>query len=623
VDGGLDAKVRLASNLTLDATFNPDFGQVELDPAVVNLTAFETRFDEKRPFFVEGADIFHFGDEVGWGGGGFEGGTQLLYSRRIGGAPGGDSGGDTGGDALYEDVPDVATILGAAKVTGRTAGGWTLGFLEAVTAEETGRFTDSGGGERERVVAPLTNYVAGRVQRSLRGGSTVIGGMGTGVHRRLGALPLAGEMRSAAYGAGVDFLHEWGNRTWALSGYFAGSRIEGAPGAITDAQISSARYYQRPDADHLAFDPTATTMAGYTFSAALDKQAGLHWRGSVDVGGTSPGFEVNDLGFQRDADRLDAGGSLRYEENRPGETFRAWSVDVRADGNWNHGGEFLAVGVSTEVQGELLSYWSGEVGFDHDFPGFDDRLTRGGPLTRGLAGDEVSIRLESDSRKPWTVEADASYGWDRSGGDERELRLELGLRTASSWNLTLSPELSRERATAQYVGSVEDPTATRTFGHRYVFATLDQTTLSLEARVNWTFRPGLTLEVYAQPFIAGAAFGGVSELMAPRTFSFLRYGEDAGTVTRDGEDLVIDPDGPGAAEPFRLEDEDFNERSLRGSAVLRWEWRPGSTLFLVWQHERSASAHVDDLVFGRDVRSLFRAPGENVLVLKASYWLSP
>src|SRR5690606_24155073 len=232
---GLDLKYRLASNLTLDATFNPDFGQVEVDPAVVNLTAFETQFDEKRPFFVEGGDIFDFG-----------GGTELLYSRRIGGAPRWSA----PGAALYESVPDAATILGAAKLTGRTAGGWTIGVLEAVTAEEAGRYITPAGDEVEEVAAPLTSWFAGRVERNLREGRTVVGAMATAVNRRLGGLALAGDLRASAYAGGIDFRHEWARRAWALSGHLAASRIAGEPGAIEAAQTSSARYFQRPDADH-------------------------------------------------------------------------------------------------------------------------------------------------------------------------------------------------------------------------------------------------------------------------------------------------------------------------------------------------------------------------------------
>ncbi len=612
--GGLDFKYRMASNLTLDATVNPDFGQVELDPAVVNLTAYETRFEEKRPFFVEGADIFQFGDAGGW-----EGSTQLLYSRRIGGAPRG----VTSSDALYVDAPTTATILGAGKVTGRTDGGWSVGFLEAVTARETARYTDAERTVGREVVSPLTNYFVGRIRRTVAEGRTVAGGMATMVQRRLGGLTLAESMRADAYSAGADFRHEWSDRTWAVSGYAAASHIGGSPAAVTAAQRSSARYFQRPDASHLSLDPDATSLDGYVVSAALEKQAGLHWRGSAEFSAMSPGFEVNDLGYQRDADRLSAGGSVTYVENRPGDVFREWNVDTRADGSWNYGGDFLGVWMETEVSGQLSSYWTGEIGFSHDFPGYDDRLTRGGPLTRSLSASEASFRVESDDRNPWTFEADLSYGWDEAGGETYEVGLGLGVRSSSSWNLTLGPEVNGERSPAQYVGAVSDPIAASTYGRRYLFSALDQTTVALEARLNWTFRPGLTLEGYVQPFLASAAFDGVRELRAPGTFSFLRYGQDAGTVTRDGRELVIDPDGPGPAPAFRLEDEDFNERSLRGSVVLRWEWRPGSTLFLVWQQQRSDVAELAGLRLRRDLNALFRARPANVFVIKASYWLSP
>ncbi|HUH14173.1 MAG TPA: DUF5916 domain-containing protein [Longimicrobiales bacterium] len=616
---GLDLKYRLASNLTLDATVNPDFGQVEVDPAVVNLSAFETRFDERRPFFVEGSDIFRFGGGGGFGGGGFGAGTNLLYSRRIGGSPRWSE----PAEALYTETPDAATILGAAKLTGRTAGGWTVGLLEAVTGEERGRFITAEGARGEEVVAPLSNYLAARAQKNLRQGRTVVGGIATAVNRDVAETPLAARMRASAYTGGLDFRHEWAERAWALSGYVAGSRIAGDADAIARAQTSSARYFHRPDATHVTFDSTASSLAGYTANLELSKQAGLHWRGSAELSATSPGFEVNDLGFQRDADRLEAELSVRYVESRPGPVLRDWSVSVGPDATWNFGGDYLGTGVSTHLRGELLSYWRGELRFSRDFPGLDDRLTRGGPLARELARNRLSAQVNSDSRKPWTLRADVTTDWDAAGGDELELQLDLELRPSAAVSISIGPEWSRERSTAQYLGSIDDTLATATFGARYLFAALDQTTLSFDTRLNVTFRPGLTLQVFAQPFLASGAFDGVKELRAPETFSFLRYGEDIGTVVRDGDDLVVDPDGPGPAEPFRLADEDFARRSLRGNAVLRWEWRPGSTLYLVWQQTRASSEHFESLALGRDARALFRAPADNLFVVKVSYWFSP
>lgn len=612
-DVGLDVKYRLTSNLTLDGTVNPDFGQVELDPAVVNLTAFETRFDEKRPFFVEGSDIFSFG------GGGRFGGTQLLYSRRIGARPGWRA----PADALYADPPGEATILGAAKLTGRTAGGWVLGVLDAVTAEERGHFIRPDRTTGEEAAAPLTNHFAGRVQRNMREGRSVVGGMATAVHRRLDGSGLAAEMTSEAYSGGVDFSHEWGDRTWSVSGHVAGSHVSGEPEVIASLQRSSARYFDRPDAAHLTYDPLRGSLSGYTANLGVRKMSGLHWRGNADFSVTSPAFEVNDLGFQRSADRIDASGSVTYVETRPGELFRDWRVSLRPGADWNFGGTYLGSRLTVDARGQLLGYWSGNVRVSRDFPGFDDRLTRGGPLTREVATTRTSLSVESDSRKAWTVETELSYDRDEAGGGESELEVELELRPADAWSVSLAPVWSRARSVAQYVGSVEDPLAEETFGRRYLFADLEQTTVSVETRLNVTFRPGLTLELYAQPFIATGDFEGIKELRAPRTFSFLEYGRDVGTVVRDGDELVVDPDGDGPAGSFRVREGDFNRRSLRGNAVLRWEWLPGSTLFVVWQQERSDRADLDDFDLGRDTRALFSAPPDNVFMVKVSYWFSP
>ncbi|MDX1568172.1 MAG: DUF5916 domain-containing protein, partial [Longimicrobiales bacterium] len=256
-DVGMDLKYRLTSNITLDATVNPDFGQVELDPSVINLTAFETRYQEQRPFFVEGADIFNFGE--GGPGGSTGRGPQLLYSRRIGRAPQG----SVPSDAAFSDVAAATTILGAAKVTGRTPDGWSLGLMEAVTAEETADFVDGAGDPGRVVVEPLSNYLVGRVRRQIRGGETRFGLIGSAVNRDVAGTGMEDALHSAAYSAGVDFAHEWSNRTYRVASTITGSYVEGDPGALLRTQRSSTRYYQRPDADHLDLDPTATSLSGY------------------------------------------------------------------------------------------------------------------------------------------------------------------------------------------------------------------------------------------------------------------------------------------------------------------------------------------------------------------------
>ncbi len=626
---GFDLKYGLSTGLILNATINPDFGQVEVDPAVVNLTAFETRFDEKRPFFVEGAGIFSFGQGGGGGrgggmrgffGGGHGGGgpTQLLYSRRIGDRPRG----GTPSEAVYDDVPDATTILGAAKLTGQTEGGLSVGFMGAVTGREMADFITEAGQTGEAEVSPLTNFLVARLRQDFRDGQSALGAIGTAVNRDLGDEALAQELRSSAYSGGVDFFHEWSDRTWSFTGQFAGSRIAGEPEVITSAQEASARYYQRPDADHIELDPDATTLAGYTGSMEIRRQAGLHWRGGAEFSFTSPGFEVNDLGFQRDADRREAEVSLEYQENRPGETFRRWEISAEPQASWNFNGDRLDTQLSLRSNFTWLNYWSSRFSYERTFESMDDRLTRGGPLAKKPSAHQVSLNQTTDFSKPVSGMANVTYSWDEAGGSRTSYFASVGIKTSSTWELTLGPRLSMNKSVAQYVGDEEDPLATSTYGARYLFADLEQTTLSMDTRLNVTFTPDLTLELYAQPFIATGDYETPKELGAPGTFEFNRYGIDVGEFTLDDDGKpVVDPDGAGPADPFTIYRWDFNRVSLRGTGVLRWEWRPGSTLFFVWQQNRSSSNGYGDFDLGRDVDELFAGDAHNIFMVKATYWI--
>jgi hypothetical protein len=633
---GMNLKYRLSSNLTLDATLNPDFGQVEVDPAVVNLTAFETRFQEKRPFFVEGQDIFSFGGGggggfggpggggggfgFGGGGGGGPGGgpTQLLYSRRIGAPPVGDA----PSEAVYEEIPEASTILGAGKITGKTASGWSLGILEAVTGREHADFVEADAARGRAEVAPLSNYLVTRIKKDLRQGQTTFGVIGTAVNRELTDARMEDELRSSAYTGGADFYHEWADRSWSLSGHVAASRIAGSVGVLEDAQSSSARYYQRPDADHVELDPTATSLSGYTAELSLDKQAGLHWRGSVELSTTSPGFEVNDLGFQSAADRTDVEARVEYQENRPGDVFRRWELSLNPQASWNFGGDRLDSSLSARLQTTFLNYWSVFLTVNRDFESLDDRLTRGGPLALSPAATSFNVNLSSDFTKPVSGRSSFRYESDAAGGSQTTFSLNLGLRLSEYWDLSLGPRLSLDNSAAQYVTTVEDPVATGTYGHRYIFGQLDRTTLSMEARLNVTFLPDLTLEIFAQPFLASGDYEEYRELAAPRTFDFLRYGVDVGSLSEADDGFRVDPDGSGPAQPFDLSDADFNRQSLRGTAVLRWEWRPGSTLFLVWQQSRAAFGERGDFRFRHDLNDMFGAETDNIFLVKVNYWFS-
>jgi hypothetical protein len=349
---------------------------------------------------------------------------------------------------------------------------------------------------------------------------------------------------------------------------------------------------------------------------------------------TSPGYEINDLGFLLNADRILLDPNVTYEQNRPGRLFRRWSLRFGPDNDFNFDGDLIRSIAMWTFQSQLNNFWTNSVRFNWIAPVSSDRLTRGGPLTRLPAGWLAGFDVGTDPRKRYTGTGGVTYTRDRAGMSQTTATLQAAVRPASNWNVQVGPTLNRVYLPAQYVTTVEDPTATATFGSRYVFAELDQSTLSIDTRLNVTFTPALSLELFAQPFVAASDFGALKELRAPRTFDFLTYGRDVGTVSREpGARDLIDPDGPGAAQPFRVDDRDFNLNSLRGNAVLRWEWRPGSTMFLVWQQERAGrlgalDAERDGLEVGSfDVRNnvgdIFAVRPTNVLVFKVSYWLNP
>ena len=616
--GGLDFKYKITSNLTMDATVNPDFGQVEVDPAVINLTAFETRFAERRPFFIEGAEIFEFGQP---------GGAQVLYSRRIGRAPRG----TVPSAAIYSDNPTATTILGAGKLSGKTTSGWSLAALDAVTGRETALWLEADHVQREREVEPVSNYFAGRARREMRTGQTTLGFLGTAVNRDLAGSPLEPTLHRAAYSGGVDLSHEWSNRTWDLDVLFSPSWVSGSPAALIGTQRTSARYFQRPDADYVQVDSSATSLFGYGARASLNKQAGL-LRFEVLGNVLSPGYEVNDLGFQNLADRVSVEATLGYEQTRRGPLLRNWNLYGTPELAWNYGGDLIGAGMALRGQAQLPNFATVSGRVSASPRKSNARLTRGGPLTRDPAAWTGSLSFNTDTRTRLTGRFGLDGSGDRPGAWQGTGSATFQYKTSETFDLSLGPALTRGFTTAQYVTTITDPTATSTFGRRYVFADLAQTTVSVDTRVNVTLSPEMSFELFAQPFLASGDYRTLKELAAPRTFAFDHYGVERGTIApADGfSRFSIDPDGAGPAAAFRVDNKDFNLRSLRANAVFRWEWRPGSTLYLVWQQMRSATADyaadpggVGRFEFGRDARELFELDGDNILLIKASYWFNP
>jgi hypothetical protein len=580
---GLDLKYRVASNLTLNGTINPDFGQVELDPAVVNLGVYETFFEEKRPFFLEGSEIFDFGL-------GNTSGGQLFYSRRIGRTP------TLRAPTIRADVPPATSILGAGKLSGKV-GGWSIGTLGAVTGREEARYLDASNVDRRWVAEPRSAYFVGRARRELRAGRSIVGGVVTAVHRSLDSDVLEASFRRSALATGVDFRHESNDRSWLLRGDAEMSRIAGTPASIVAVQRASNHFFQRPDASHLGVDTLATSLFGYSVSTTLAKQSGEHWRGEVAGALTSPGYEVNDLGFAVRTDRQDVEGVLTYLENRPG-ALRRWSVNgvVRSEHNYAH--EPIQTATSVSANAQTLGYWNFSLFLRRGYRAIDDRLTRGGPVALRPAVNGVSIGMSSDGRLPVTGDLHAAAERSESGAWNWFATTGVGVRSASRWTLRVAPVFSRSFSPAQYVQTVSDAANIATYGRRYIFAPLSQTEVGLETRMNFTLTPTLSFESYVQPLISSADYGAPIQLVAPRTYDFAPY---AGQVA----------------------DLDFNLRSLRGNAVLRWEWRPGSTLYVAWQQTRENVGEVGNFAFDRDRGALMATRPDNIVLVKLNYWFVP
>lgn len=583
VSAGVDLRYRLTSHLTVNAAINPDFGQVEVDPAVVNLGVYETFFPEARPFFVEGRDIFRFTGNTSGG--------ELFYSRRIGRRP------QVGPPTQQADVPDFTRILGAAKLSGRTPDGWSIGVMSAITAEETGRFMD-GGEAGSMTVEPLSNYALARVRRDVNAGRTSAGGIVTVVNRDLSTPALENTLHAGGYAGGLDFRHEFGERAWAVEGSVAASHVVGSAEAISRTQRLSNHYFQRPDATHLGVDTDATSLTGYSAGLSLARQSGRHWTGSLATAFTAPAFEVNDLGFQTRTDRRDLAGALTYSEREPGRVLRNWNSTLSFRHESNFDGDPVQKGLFWNMNARHLDYWGGNVLAFYRAEVLDDRSTRGGPLMIRPSTLQLAATFNSDARRSIVGSMNFNHQSSELGENGWGAGAAVAVRTSPRWNLSIGPLLTRSSISAQYLATIPDELASETFGQRYLFAPLDYTQLSANIRLNVALRPRLTLEVFAQPFIFASDFGDAMTLTAPRTYAFQPY--------------------QGALPAL-----DRTIHSLRGNAVLRWEWNPGSTLYLAWQQSRFGENDTGEFSWAEDTRSIFESRPDNIFVLKVNYWLNP
>ena len=545
---GGDVQYGITSGTTLNATINPDFGQVEADPATLNLSAYEEFFEERRPFFVKGSSIFNFG----------AGESQLFYSRRIGRQP---RHFEIPAGATEVSRPEATTILGAAKIVGRTAGNTSFGIMEAVTAPEYVQIKHKGKSS-DYLVEPLTNYFVGRVTQDILEGNSRVGLITTAVNR---------QTSNAAYVGGLDWDLRFAKERYKISGLVAASQA----------------------------GKSETRKSGYFAHIEFDKQGGW-WRLDTDFNVRSPNLDINDIGYTQRGDMMRWFYDLMFKKEQPFSIFREVTLGFYGWREWNYDG--VSIGRYSEIwtDGKLKNYWEYDLWVGRNLESFrDEDVRRGGTLIKNPAGWWIFTQLRTDSRKMVQLELNPIFAWDDDNkSSEKEVSLRLNIRPMSNIELSIGPMYRYRVYDAQWVELVEENINGQIKNH-YVYGELVAQTLDFTTRANISFTPTLSLQFYVQPFITIGAYSNFKELVEPKTYQFKPY------------PLKRNPD--------------FHMRSLRGNTVLRWEFRPGSTLFLVWSQSREIALEdvgEAELEFRpvHRLRSSFTDPGRNIFLIKCRYW---
>jgi len=599
---GADIKMGLGSNLTFEAAINPDFGQVEADPAVVNLSAFETFFAEKRPFFSESSQLFRGR------------GPQYFYSRRIGARPSGNADGD------YVDMPDNTTILGASKISGRLASGLSLGILTALTSREYAQtFSEENESFGSTRVEPHSGFSVIRLQQEYGESQSTAGLTLAGVRRGFGKDdPLAEILNRSAISGGTDWNIRIDNGAYNISGHLGFSYVEGDTTSIQNLQQSTTHYFQRPDASHVEYDPTRTSLAGYGASMNASKNSGEHWLWSGSVNLESPSFDLNDVGRIRSADDIFSRVNLIYRENTPGRIFRNYNYRLNSSGSWNFGGIRQHTEIQLDANYTLLNYWRMNFSAEFNTRALNDGLTRGGPLMKRPARLELEAGFSNSHSAKTNWRLNLRHDKDELGGWAWSLRTRLSFLPTQNINFSVDPGFGRSVNPRQYFTTLENGRE-QTFGNRYIFSSIRRSTISTRLRLNCAITPDLSIEAYAEPFASSGYYSDYGELLAPGSMDLLTY-------EYPGEGIEPDSDGnmilTSQNEQIELENKDFNRLSFRSNLVVRWEWQPGSTFFLVWQQNRSSDTLTGAQVDPSDIYHAFVRPeGDNFFALKMSYWL--
>ncbi|HVT41254.1 MAG TPA: DUF5916 domain-containing protein [Gemmatimonadaceae bacterium] len=609
VIGGADFKVAATSNVTITGTLNPDFGQVEADPSQVNLTGIETFFAERRPFFVEGADLFRYGLSSGdWA----FGGEQLFYSRRIGRRPQG----SLPDSAAFTDSPTATPIIGAAKVVGRS-NGWLFGALSAVTGETRGRYLLSNGIARSQVIEPLTHYGVYRLARDFDQGNSSFGLVATATNRHISD-STASLFHSSAFAGGVEGRWRFGPaRQFRLSGYVFGSRITGPPAAILATDTGITHLFQRPDAPYLRPEPGATSLSGVASEVRIERIDGPGPRYALSGHVVSSGFDINDLGFLNSSDVLSSVGHIGQDWYHETKFTRTHSLWVNAWSLWGTHGERRATGANLWTHVQFQNFWEIAGYTAYSLPGMSAALLRGGPAVRTSDSVHFSYHVNSDPRRA------VSAGLQLSGrhstadaGASATIAPMLTLRPSARLEVQVQPSSSWTRDLAQYVASPVNATGTH-----YLTGDLHQRTASLTARFSYAFTRALTLQGYAQPFVSAGYFSSIAEVVRPRSARqsdrVRPFSADGTRRSPDSTRLLLT--SPGGT--LTIGNPDFSVGDFNANMVLRWEYRPGSTVFMVWNQGQSTQAWDGNASLSRLSNALWTSPATTVFLVKWSHYL--
>lgn len=596
---GLDLKYGISSNFTLDAAINPDFGQVEADPAEINLTAYETYFSERRPFFTEGKSLFEGGR------------ANYFYSRRIGGKPA------LVPNAEYYSSPDYTSILGAAKLIGRTERGTSVGVLTALTNREYAEFRDADGNNKTLEVEPLSFYGVGRIEQEIDDNASKFGFIFTSVERDLSSSGLTNLLALRANAIGSDWNIRFNKGEYELLGHAGFTRVEGSVDYISNLQRSSARFYQRPDRKKSLMDTNANLLSGYTGSLTFNRQGGSKWLWGTTLWIESPGLAMNDIGFTQDVDELSFNNYVKYRENVPGEIFHSYSLRFSYDNSWNYDQDLIGSVIRLQSSFTLLSQNSFYAYLYARPETFDDTQTRGGPLMLSPSQMEIYTGFESDWSRNFTYGFDLSYLQDDHSKEAYGISVNTAVKTAERLELSLSLGFDHSRRPYQYLRTYAGG-RDATYGKRYVFGKLKRQDLRLSLRTNYAFTTDLTVELFAEAYSSAGDFYSIGELLKARSSDLLYYGENGTSINEDENgNYQITADG----NDYLLRNPDFQYLSFRSNLVLRWEFTAGSTLYLVWQQNKNNYDHrYYESNFGSLIDA-FGIEGSNSLALKISYWI--